>query len=111
MKFLEKPAKSLPWEAFEHRKLDAELSKKTTPELIEILDKAFQPESEKFDWDTYTQVAPILAYRLGLVYLEDLNEVMRNELIKIINKQNELIKAFLNHRHDKDKAYSEKPVW
>jgi len=112
MKKVELPRKNVLLPIYEHAKLSDEYSPKTSLELLEIIDKAYMAkEGETVNWKPVNKAEDALLSRLSGNLVSALNTDLREELIRIIARQNELIEAFRNHRHDKDKNYTEKPVW
>ena len=63
------------------------------------------------EWGPVNKAEDVLIDRLSGNLLKAMNADLVEELIRIISKQNEIIEAFKNHRHDKDKSYTEKAVW
>lgn len=103
---------SLPLEVCEHMRVDEEYSSKTVKELLKMLDTVYTPHPEEnLDHDKWTGITAVLATRFNLLRVRDADKVIREILNEMIDKQNELIKAFLSHRHNKDENYSGKPVW
>ena len=103
---------SLPFGIYEHRRSNEDYTKKTVKELLVMLDKVYKPSpSEDVDHDKWVEITAVLAERFDLVRVRDASKTMLYELNELIDKQNELIKAFISHRHDKEKSYSGKPVW
>ncbi|HUW44728.1 MAG TPA: hypothetical protein VMW50_02940 [Dehalococcoidia bacterium] len=112
MKKVEPPRNEVLLKIYDHESLDEEYENKTSIELLEIIDKAqLAKEGEKVDWKPVNKAENVLIYRLSGNLVTALNTDLREELIRIIARQNELIEAFRNHRHDKDKSYTEKPIW
>lgn len=112
MKKIELPRNEVLMKIYDHETLYEEYENKTSLELLEIIDKAqLAKEGEKVDWKPVNRAENVLISRLSGNLVAALNIDLREELIRIITSQNELIEIFLNHRHDKDKNYTEKPVW
>lgn len=112
MKKVELPRKDVLLPIYEHAKLSEEYSNKTSLELLEIIDKAYMAkDGETVNWKPVNKAEDVLLSRLSGNLVSALNTDVREELIRIIARQNELIEAFRNHRHDKDKSYTGKPVW
>jgi hypothetical protein len=113
LKKLENPRKDLLLYTSEHYSLDDDFSKLSTMELFEKLDEEFlrDPEDETFDWDNYKKIFPIILSRIHASSRDSINTDLREQIIILTNKINELIGAFVNHRHNKEPTYSEKPVW
>ena len=53
----------------------------------------------------------LICHRLDLIRARDILDIMACENEKIQDAINELSEQFKNHRHSRDKTYSEKPVW
>ena len=118
MKRIENPRKEILVHVYDHHDLDKEYEMKTSVELLEIIDSGYkslesdeEEEKRRIDWKPINKAENVLAYRLTGNLIKGINEDLQQELIRIIARQNELIECFLNHRHDKDKSYTEKPVW
>ena len=112
MKKIEIPRETVLMPIYEHEELSEEYSNKPSLELLEIIDKAHMTkEGEKVNWKPVNKAENVLIHRLSGNLVSALNDDLREELIRIITAQNELIEAFRNHRHDKDKNYTGKPVW
>lgn len=115
MKKLEKPRKELLLSIYDHKPLEAEFEKKTSLDLLEIIDKGHVlqegDEEQTVDWDPINKAENVLIYRLSGNLLDAINKDLVTELNRIIDKQNEIIETFKNHRHCLDKTYGEKPVW
>lgn len=112
MKKIEPPRKNVLLPIYEHEGLSEEYSNKTSLELLKIIDKAYMvKEGETVNWKPVNKAENVLIHRLSGNLVSALNSDLREELLRIIAIQNELIGAFYNHRHDKDKSYTEKPVW
>ena len=113
---MKKIAGSLPFEPYEHGKMSEKYGRMTLKQLLAELDKAMtlhedDPDKDRWDWKKIEPLRREIALRLGVGLTEDLNSVVKLALNEIIDAININFDKFVNHRHDKDKSYSEKPVW
>jgi len=99
---------------------------KTTVELLDILDSFSErnwiEEEKKHNsyledsiksgkYDEYQLVLLEVLQRLELVKGYDVLRIIYSQIAGLEDKIDELDKRFKNHRHDKDKNYTEKPIW
>ncbi len=112
---MKKITATLPLDSFEQHKLDDKLSQQTTAELLRLLTGCIKyddnPDDNEYDWDSIHKIQQILAQRLDYVLVDDLNTVLKETLNLVIVELNELKQHFEKHRHNKDKNYSETPIW
>jgi len=101
---------------YEHRELKEKLDHVSTTVLLDQLDEELQvmkpyDDQQGINYNTVKDIEVILAERLGFPIEAFYNEDLTESLNRLVDKVNELIEVFKNHRHDKDKNYTEKPVW
>lgn len=112
IKLLDRFTSPLPFDVYEHKKANSEYTSKTLAELFELLEEVYTPSpNEEVDHDRWVEITAVISERFRFARSQDIDKVIRTILNEMIEKQNELIKAFVMHRHDKKKSYSEKPVW
>ena len=112
IKLSEKLNYSLPLDVYEGRAANEEYTSKTIEELLQLLDEVYKPSPAlDVNHDTWEEITVVLAERFRFARVQDVDEVVRIVVNEMIDKQNELIKAFIAHRHNKDENYSGKPIW
>lgn len=97
--------------AYEHHNLDEELEKKSTAELLELLDEAYQPGSEDYNYKLHKKVIHLLSSRMEYGLTGILESEFKEHINRLTEAIIELSNRFENHRHKKEPNYSEKPVW
>ena len=101
---------------YEHREIKEKLDHFSTTVLLDQLDEELQVKKQYDDqtninYNTAKDIEVILAERLGFPIEKYYNEDLTESLNLLVDKVNELIEIFRNHRHPADRTYGEKPIW
>ena len=104
-----------PWKAKDYNYND-EFKNLSTLEILQEIDKAIDikeedPDKRKHDGKRFHRLIRVLACRLEFTLAEDVTAELRKSVLKLGDAIEELNRRFSNHRHDKTKEYSEKPVY
>ena len=104
-----------PWESKDYNYND-EYKVLSTLEILKEIDKASDireedPDKRKHDGKRFQRLIRVLACRLEFTLAEDVTAELRKSIFKLGDAIEELNRRFSNHRHEKNKEYSEKPVY
>ena len=102
-----------PWE---HTKAVKDLRIVSTIDLLKRLDKAIEvkepdQDNRKYDYKEAHAIIDVLSFRLEYTQPNHINEETRKQISRLSEGIEELNKRFENHRHPKEKTYTDKPVW
>jgi hypothetical protein len=83
---------------------------------LKRLDKAIDykepdAENQKYDYSLSQKIIGELSFRLEFVRPEHANKEIRKQIVRLTEGIEELNRRFENHRHPKDRTYSDKPVY
>lgn len=88
----------------------------STIDLLKRLDKAIDVKEPDLGNRSYTYkeahaIIDVLSFRLAYTQPNHINEETRKQIVRISEGIEQLNQRFENHRHPKEKTYSDKPVW